>query len=83
MDILQEENPEGGRTGHCHVPKDESVGYTSLAEQKALPGTWGEKKRIYDLWKKEQATQKDVMRLYREKIIRRTNAQVELNLALP
>ena len=41
------------------------------------------KRRIYDLWKKGQATQedyKDVVRLCREKI-RRTKAQLELNLA--
>ncbi|KAK4816300.1 hypothetical protein QYF61_014598 [Mycteria americana] len=41
------------------------------------------KKRFYDLWKKGQATQedyKDVVRLCREKI-RRTKAQLELNLA--
>ncbi|KAK4824953.1 hypothetical protein QYF61_021641 [Mycteria americana] len=42
-----------------------------------------EKRRIYDLWKKGQATQelyKDVMRFCREKI-RRAKAQLELNLA--
>ncbi|KAK4831158.1 hypothetical protein QYF61_015628 [Mycteria americana] len=41
------------------------------------------KRRVYDLWKKGQATQedyKDVMRLGREKI-RRAKAQLELNLA--
>ncbi|GAB0187132.1 mitochondrial enolase superfamily member 1 [Grus japonensis] len=41
------------------------------------------KKRVYDLWKKGQATQenyKDVVRLCREKI-RRAKAQLELNLA--
>jgi len=41
------------------------------------------KKRVYDLWKKGQATQedyKDVMRLFREKI-RRDKAQLEINLA--
>ncbi len=42
-----------------------------------------EKKRVYGLWKKGQATQedyKDVVRLCREKI-RRAKAQLELNLA--
>ncbi|KAK4827592.1 LOW QUALITY PROTEIN: hypothetical protein QYF61_019494 [Mycteria americana] len=41
------------------------------------------KRRVYDLWKKGQATQEDykaVMRLSREKI-RRAKAQLELNLA--
>ena len=41
------------------------------------------KRRVYDLWKKGQATQedyKDVVRLHREKI-RRAKAQLELNLA--
>ncbi|KAK4826490.1 hypothetical protein QYF61_009563 [Mycteria americana] len=41
------------------------------------------KRRVYDLWKKGQATQenhKDVVRLCREKI-RSTKAQLELNLA--
>ena len=41
------------------------------------------KKRVYDLWKKEQATQEDykeVMRLRRENI-RRAKAQLELNVA--
>ena len=41
------------------------------------------KRRLYDLWKKGQATQedyKDVVRLCREKI-RRAKAQLELNLA--
>ncbi|KAK1212035.1 LIN1 transcriptase, partial [Pygoscelis papua] len=41
------------------------------------------KRRVYDLWKKGQATQedyKDVVRLCREKI-RRAKAQLELNLA--
>ena len=41
------------------------------------------KKRVYDLWKKGQATQadyKDVMKLCGEKI-RRAKAQLELNLA--
>ncbi|KAK4824994.1 hypothetical protein QYF61_022520 [Mycteria americana] len=41
------------------------------------------KRRVYDLWKKGQATQedyRDVMRLCREKI-RRAKAQLELNLA--
>ncbi|KAK4823476.1 hypothetical protein QYF61_002523 [Mycteria americana] len=41
------------------------------------------KRRVYDLWKKQQATQEDyknVMRLHREKI-RRAKAQLELNLA--
>ncbi|KAK4807004.1 LOW QUALITY PROTEIN: hypothetical protein QYF61_000333 [Mycteria americana] len=41
------------------------------------------KKRVYDLWKKGQATQedyKDVVRLCREKI-RRAKAQLQLNLA--
>ncbi|KAK4806350.1 hypothetical protein QYF61_017219 [Mycteria americana] len=46
-------------------------------------GRRGGKKRIYDFWKTEQATQedyKDVMRLCREKS-RRAKAQLELNLA--
>ncbi|KAK4815404.1 LOW QUALITY PROTEIN: hypothetical protein QYF61_001392 [Mycteria americana] len=41
------------------------------------------KRRVYDLWKKGQATQEDykgVARLYREKI-RRAKAELELNLA--
>ena len=63
--------------------KDKLVGKkTSLAEQRALAGTQG-KKRVYDLWKKGQATQedyKDVVRLCRENI-RRAKAQLELNLA--
>lgn len=80
--IFQEENPEGGRIGHCYVPKDMSVGYTSLAEQRALDRTRGKKESLC-LWKKEQAAHKVVVRLCREKIIRRTYAQVELNLTLP
>ena len=42
-----------------------------------------EKKRIYVLWKKEWATQKeykDVVKMCREKI-RKVKAQLELNLA--
>ena len=66
--------------------KDKLVGKTTgVAEQGALTGTQGKKKktRFYDLWKKGQATQedyKDVVRLCREKI-RRAKAQLELNLA--
>lgn len=40
-------------------------------------------KRVYDLWKKGQATQenyKDIVKLYREKS-RGTKAKLELNLA--
>ncbi|PKU40120.1 adaptin ear-binding coat-associated protein 1 [Limosa lapponica baueri] len=43
-----------------------------------------EKRRVYDLWKKEQATQEDykgVVKLCREKI-RKAKAQLELDLAL-
>ncbi|KAK4815667.1 hypothetical protein QYF61_005413 [Mycteria americana] len=46
-------------------------------------GLAGKKKRVYNLWKKGQATQedyKDIMRLCREKI-RRAKAQLERNLA--
>jgi len=64
--------------------KDEPAGEkTSLAEQRALAGTQGKKKKVYDLCKKRQATQedyKDIMRLCGEKI-RRFKAQQELNLA--
>ena len=63
--------------------KDELVGKkTRLAKKRAL-AKLREKRRVYDLWKKGQATQedyKDVVRLYREKI-RRAKAQLELNLA--
>ena len=54
----------------------------SLPEQRALVGTQ-EKRRVYKIWKKGQATQednKDVVKLCREKI-RRTKAQLELDLA--
>ncbi|KAK4830258.1 hypothetical protein QYF61_009351 [Mycteria americana] len=78
-----EGNLKGTGAGRPHVPKDELPGKKpSLAEQRALAGTQG-KKRVYDLWKKGQATQedyKDVVRLCREKI-RRAKAQLEINLA--
>lgn len=49
--------------------KDKSVGKeVSLAQQRALVGTWGE--RFYNLWKKRQTSQhnySDAMRLCREK----------------
>ncbi|KAK4826796.1 hypothetical protein QYF61_011604, partial [Mycteria americana] len=83
LDILQEGNLKGTGAGCPHVPKDEPAGKkTGLAEQKALAGIQ-EKGRVYDLWKKGQATQedyKDVVRLCREKI-RRAKAQLEFNLA--
>ncbi|KAK4812034.1 hypothetical protein QYF61_026172 [Mycteria americana] len=83
LDILQEGNLKGAGAGRPHVPKDKPAGKkTGLAEQRALAGTQ-EKRRVYDLWKKGQATQedyKDAMRLYREKI-RRAKAQLEPNLA--
>ncbi|PKU27535.1 hypothetical protein llap_22160 [Limosa lapponica baueri] len=47
-----------------------------------LKGLW-EKRTVYHLWKKGQATQeeyRDLIRLYREKI-RKAKAQLELNLA--
>ena len=65
------------------MPKDEPVGKTGLAEQRALAGTQEKEKGVYDLWKKGQATQedyKDVVRLCREKM-RRAKAQLEFNLA--
>ncbi|KAK4826807.1 hypothetical protein QYF61_011615 [Mycteria americana] len=68
IEVLGDDEPAGKKTG--------------LAEQKALAGPQ-EKGRVYDLWKKGQATQedyKDVVRLCREKI-RRAKAQLELNLA--
>ncbi|KAK4832250.1 hypothetical protein QYF61_021602 [Mycteria americana] len=85
LDILQEGNLKGAGAGCPHVPKDEQVGKkTGLAEQSTLAGSRGKKKkRVYDLWKKGQATQedyKDVVRLRREKI-RSANALLELNLA--
>jgi len=64
------------------VPKDETVGKTSLAEQRALAGTQ-EKRRVYVLWKNGQDTQedyKDIVRLCREQV-RRAKAQLELSLA--
>jgi len=65
------------------VLKDKPVGKkTDLAEQGSLAGTQ-KKMRIYELWKKRQATRencKGVVRLCREKI-RRAKAQLELNLA--
>ncbi|GAB0180778.1 hypothetical protein GRJ2_000543100 [Grus japonensis] len=83
LDILQEGNLKGAGAGCPHVPKDKPAGKkTGLAEQRALAGT-RKKRRVYDLWKKGQATQedyKDVLRLCREKI-RKTKAQLELNLA--
>ncbi|KAK4818656.1 hypothetical protein QYF61_017264 [Mycteria americana] len=55
----EKEGLKGAGTGCPHVLKDELVGKkTSLAEQRALAGTQ-EKKRVYDLWKKGQATQED------------------------
>ncbi|KAK4815488.1 LOW QUALITY PROTEIN: hypothetical protein QYF61_003024 [Mycteria americana] len=84
LDILQEGNLKGTRAGCPHVPKDEPAGKkTSLAEQRTLAGIQGKTKRVYDLWKKGQATQKDykdVVRLCREKI-KRPKARLELNLA--
>ena len=67
--------------------KDEPVGKTSQAEQRALAGTQEKKKKkkkrkVSDLWKKRQATRdnyKDVMRFCREEV-RRDKAQLELNL---
>ncbi|KAK4828709.1 LOW QUALITY PROTEIN: hypothetical protein QYF61_000547 [Mycteria americana] len=78
LDILQEANLKSTEVGHPHVLKDKPAGKkTGLAEQRALAGTQGEKRRVYDLWKKGQATQedyKDVVRLCREKM-RRAKAQ--------
>jgi len=83
LNALQEGNLKGRGEGHPHVLKDEpKTNKTILAEQRSLVGTQ-ENKRVYELWKKEQATQedyKDVMRLCREKI-RRSKTQLELNLA--
>lgn len=61
--------------------KDELVGKTSLDEQRFGCNS-GRKRRIYDLWKKGQATQEDnkIVRLCRDKI-RRAKGQLELNLA--
>ena len=54
---------------------------TSLDEQKAVEGTRRKKKkRLYDLWKKNQATQKDCKDFVREKL-RRAKAQLEVKLA--
>ncbi|KAK4827203.1 hypothetical protein QYF61_015231 [Mycteria americana] len=83
LDIVQEGNLKVAGAGCTYVPKYELVGKkTSLAEQRGLAGNQ-EKRRVYDLWKKGQATQedyKDVMGLCREKI-RRSKAQLGLNLA--
>lgn len=75
---LEEGNPKGTGGGDPQVLKDELSGKkTSLAEQRALSRA-KEEKEGYDLWKKSQATQENVMRLCREKI-RRSKAQLELN----
>jgi len=83
LDTLQEGNLKGAGAGCPYVPKDEPPGKTiSLAEQRTLSRTQ-EKRRVYVLWKKGQATQEDyknIMRLCREKI-RRTKAQLEFSLA--
>jgi len=55
---------------------------TNLAEQRALVGTQ-EKRRVYVLWKKGQATQedyKDIVKLCREEVTR-AKAQLKLSLA--
>lgn len=66
------------------MPKDEPAGKkSSLAERRALAGTQGKKRRVYDLWKKGQAAQeayKDVVSLCKEKM-RRAKAQLKLYLA--
>ncbi|KAJ7404797.1 hypothetical protein WISP_143561 [Willisornis vidua] len=84
LDILQEENLKNAEADCPHVLKDELVGKkTGLAEQRAFSGTHGGKKRVYDLWKKERVSQqdyKDAVKLCRKKI-RRSKAQLELNLA--
>ena len=44
LDVLQEGNLKGTGAGHPHVLKDEQAGSkTSLAEQRALAGTWAKK----------------------------------------
>ncbi|KAK4831891.1 hypothetical protein QYF61_020038 [Mycteria americana] len=67
------------------VPKDEPAGKTSLAwlNRELWLELRKKRRRVYDLWKKGQATQEDyrgVGRLCREKI-RRAKAEPELNLA--
>ncbi|KAK4816829.1 hypothetical protein QYF61_023893 [Mycteria americana] len=82
LDILQEGNLKGTEAGRTHLLKDKLAGKkTGLAEERVLVGI--QEKRVYDVWKKGQATwedYKDVVGLCREKI-RRAKAQLELNLA--
>lgn len=58
--------------------KDEPEGKKNrLAEQRSLARAWEEKKKKYEMWKKERTTQEDykeVIGLCREKI-RSTKAQ--------
>ncbi|KAK4831654.1 hypothetical protein QYF61_018621 [Mycteria americana] len=65
------------------VPKDEPVGKKTAWLTRELWLELRKKRRVYDLWKKGQATQEDykgVARLCREKI-RRAKAELELSLA--
>lgn len=80
--MLQEGNHKPVGAGCPHMSKEKQEWKKrSLAEQTALAGSQeGEKRRVYDLWKKGQASQadyKDILKLYREKI-RRVKAQGEL-----
>jgi len=66
------------------VPQDKLVGkMTGLAEQGALAGTQGEKRRAYHLWKKGQVSQEEYRGLVRScrEEIRKAKAQLELRLA--
>jgi len=66
------------------VPQGEPARKTTdLAEQGALAGTRVKNRRVYHLWKKGQATQKEykgLVRLCREEI-RKAKAQLEIRLA--
>ncbi|KAK4815341.1 hypothetical protein QYF61_000173 [Mycteria americana] len=83
LGILQEGKLKGAGADFHHVPKDELQGRRLAWLNRELWLELRKKKRVYNLWKKGQATlegYKDVMRLCMEKI-RRAKAQLELNLA--
>ncbi|KAK4806228.1 hypothetical protein QYF61_013372 [Mycteria americana] len=74
MDLLEQVQRRAMK--NAHLPKCPSTKMPIYQRNR-------KKKRVYDLWKKGQATQedyKDVVRLGREKI-RRAKAKLELNLA--
>jgi len=83
LDFLQGGSLKDTGAGCPHVPQDKLAGkMTGLAEQGALAGTQ-EKRRLYHLWKKGQATQEEyrgLIRTCREEI-RKAKAQLELRLA--